>query len=418
MKTSNVRLERTNAVTKAKHITVRRLPLINLQRKPFRTSTLAAVVAVLSFTIFGGSILARSLSNGLESMEQRLGADLIIVPAGSEENTESMLVSGQPTSFYFDIDIENAIAEIPGVAAVTSQTYISSLDAACCEEEVQIIGYDPESDFVIQAWIAEMNLEEINAGQMIVGANIEVSDDNTVLFFDHDYPVAGKLAKTGTSMDNSVFLTQDSIPELVEYANQVGAEVMSAEYAGVAISSILVEAMEGISPEEIAYQVTQAQIYGVSYVYPDGVTQTTGQALQSLVTYLLIFAAVLWVVALIVALAVFSASVNERKKELASLQILGMTRLRVAKMILAESSLIGIIGGLVGIVVAALLVFPFSTVISDKLQLPYLLPDLGDILLLGMGAIIFALFTTLLAGSVSVRKVSQSEVILTLREGE
>jgi putative ABC transport system permease protein len=71
-----------------------RLALENLRARPVRTACLAAVAAILSFTLFGGSILALNLRQGLSVMARRFGADLMVVPAGNSEKAQSLLLRG------------------------------------------------------------------------------------------------------------------------------------------------------------------------------------------------------------------------------------------------------------------------------------------------------------------------------------
>ena len=56
----------------------------NLVRKPGRTAALVLLTAFLAMSVFGGTIVVSSLRKGLESMENRLGADIIVVPAEAE----------------------------------------------------------------------------------------------------------------------------------------------------------------------------------------------------------------------------------------------------------------------------------------------------------------------------------------------
>jgi putative ABC transport system permease protein len=69
---------------------------------------------------------------------------------------------------------------------------------------------------------------------------------------------------------------------------------------------------------------------------------------------------------------VFSGSIHERKKEFALLRILGATRKKLVAIVLGESSLAGLAGGAAGVILASLAVFPFSTLINERLELPYL----------------------------------------------
>ena len=63
----------------------RKLPVMNLLRRPARTAVMLCLVALLSFSLFGGALLITGLRNGMGSLEDRLGADLMIVPEEAAE---------------------------------------------------------------------------------------------------------------------------------------------------------------------------------------------------------------------------------------------------------------------------------------------------------------------------------------------
>ena len=107
-----------------------------------------------------------------------------------------------------------------GIAQATEQTYISSLAAACCAEKLQIIGYDPDTDFVIEPWVASQFEGPLEDGQMIAGANVNVSTDGTIELYGRSWPVVAQLANTGTSLDNSVFINQNTVPDMVDRLGQ------------------------------------------------------------------------------------------------------------------------------------------------------------------------------------------------------
>ena len=69
-----------------KALSTHRLSLLNLQRKPFRTAALMTVVALLSFVLFAGSVMTMSMENGIEGLEARLGADIVVVPEGYDKD--------------------------------------------------------------------------------------------------------------------------------------------------------------------------------------------------------------------------------------------------------------------------------------------------------------------------------------------
>ncbi|MBT1176376.1 ABC transporter permease [Bifidobacterium callimiconis] len=402
------------------HISLARLPLENLRRKPFRTASLITVVAILSVAFFGGSMLAMNLNKGLTSMEERLGADLMVVPQTTESKAEALLTDGTPNTFYFTNDIESKVSKADGIAQITSQTYISSLAAACCAEKLQIIGFDPQTDFVIEPWVASQYDKTLGDGQMVAGANVNVSTDGTIELYGKTWPVVAQLASTGTSLDNSVFVNKATVPQMVAASAKVAKRVMPQEYASKAVSSVLIKVQDGYDAHTVANNIAKLdpQLASVGFVYPGGVTASTKTSLNTMLSYMLVFVVVLWVMGLIVMLAVFSSSVNERKKEFASLRIMGATRGMLISIVIREALITGLAGGVIGVAAASLIVFPFSGYIGKQMQLPYLQVGIGSILVMALIALVFAVFTAAVASLFVAFRLGRPEAYLTLREGE
>ena len=278
------------------HIALRGLPIENLKRKPFRTGALLAVVTILALTFFGGTMLTMNLNTGMTSMEKRLGADLMVVPQNTVQKAEALLTNGNPSTFYFTKDIADEVMQADGIAQATEQTYISSLAAACCAEKLQIIGYDPDTDFVIEPWVASQFEGPLEDGQMIAGANVNVSTDGTIELYGRSWPVVAQLANTGTSLDNSVFISQNTVPDMVAASAKVSKQVMSAEYAGKAVSTVMIKTQQGYEAQTVAENIKRldSRFADLGYVYPGGITANTRTSLTALVTYLKIFVAVIW----------------------------------------------------------------------------------------------------------------------------
>ena len=401
------------------HITLAGLPLANLRRKPFRTAALVIVVTMLTVAFYGGSLLSMNLKAGLNSMQERMGADLMVTPQNTKTEAESLLIDGSASTFYFTNDIEAQVAEADGIEELTAQTYISSLAAACCDEKVQIIGFNPDTDFVITPWISSQFDGTLERGQIIAGSGINVSGNNTVKLYGHEFPVAAQLANTGTSLDNSVFVNMDTVPDVVSYSAKVGHPAIPTEYADKAISSVLIKVKDGYSAQQVASNIEKTTgLEGLGYVYPGGITATTKSSLNSIIKYVTLFVAVFWMMGLIVLIAVFSSAMNERKREFAAYRIMGADRAALVGIIVKESALIGASGGMVGIAAASLAIFPFSTLIGKQLQLPYLQTNAWNVIGLIAVSIIFAVFTGVLASIATAVRLSTPETYLTLREGE
>ncbi len=401
------------------HITLAGLPLANLRRKPFRTTALVIVVTMLTVAFYGGSLLSMNLKAGLNSMQERMGADLMVTPQNTKTEAEALLTDGSASTFYFTNDIETQVAEADGIEELTVQTYISSLAAACCDEKVQIIGFNPDTDFVITPWISSQFDGTLERGQIIAGSGINVSSNNTVKLYGHEFPVAAQLANTGTSLDNSVFVNMDTVPDVVSYSAKVGHPAIPTEYADKAVSSVLIKVKDGYSAQQVASNIEKTTgLEGLGYVYPGGITATTKSSLNSIVKYVTLFVAVFWMMGLIVLIAVFSSAMNERKREFAAYRIMGADRATLVGIIVKESALIGVSGGVVGVAAASLAIFPFSTLIGKQLQLPYLQTNAWNVIGLIAVSLIFAVFTGVLASIATAVRLSTPETYLTLREGE
>ena len=400
-------------------ITLKRLPLENLRRKPLRTAALIVVSACLSAIFFGGSLISMNLERGLNSMRERMGADIMVIPQGTHTKAEALLTNSGSSTFYFTNDIENLVRRSPGVQKASGQTFISSLSAGCCAEKLQIIGFDPDSDFVIGPWIYSQHKQKLQKGEMIAGANVIVSYMNTVRLFGHQWPVAAQLAKTGTSIDNSVFVRRESVPQVVEYSTKVGHTAIPKEYAKKAVSAVLVKVQKGYSAQEVAKNIRKTTgLSSIGIVFPGGITATTQANLGVFTRTLTFIIAACWLVGLLVLVAVFSTSVNERKKEFASLRILGTTRNMLLGVVVRESAILGLVGGVLGVASASLILFPYSSLISEQLQLPYLEVTALPVAVLMLASVLLALVAVVVASALTTLRIAMRETYLTLRSGE
>ena len=398
------------------HITLAKLPLANLRRKPFRTSALVIVVVMLTVAFYGGALLSMNLNNGLNSMRERMGADLMVTPQNTETKAEALLTGNASSTFYFTNDIGAEVAKADGVSKSTVQTYISSLAAACCDEKVQIIGFNPDTDFVITPWMASQIDGTLRRGQVVAGSGINVSTEGTVKLYGHEFPVAAQLADTGTSLDNSVFVNMDTVPDIISYSARTGHAAIPEKYAGKAVSAVLVKVRDGYSARQVAANIAKATgITSLGYVYPGGITATTKADLKAIIRYAAVFVVVFWAMGLIVMLAVFSSSMNERKREFAAYRILGATRATLVGIIVKESAIIGVLGGLIGISCASLAVLPFNGLIAEELQLPYLQIGVGKVLVLTAVSLLFAVATGLIAVIATAVLLSAPQAYLRLR---
>lgn len=396
---------------------LRRLPLKNLLNRPFRTTGLILLVMLLSLTIFGGSVLALSMRRGLESVEARFGADLIAVPLGYDTGMESILLKGEPSYFYLNKNYVKKIAAVKGVAQVSAQFYLTSTGSPCCEFPVQLIGFDPKTDFAIQPWIKQSYGHSLSDDALLVGSDIQVKNGKTLTFFSRKYPVAAKLERTGTGLDTAVYANMDTLYNLMEASREKGFHFLDKTDPKSVVSSVLIKKADGYDAETVAHNI-RAALNGMQIVQTKSMISGIAQSLGSFAKLLLFLIGTFLLLSLAMLGIVFSVTAHERKKEFAILRTLGATKKRLAGLLLRESLLLSAGGGIAGTAVAALAVFPFSVAISQKLGLPYLTPtatQTGVLVILCLG-ISFAVGPV--AAAASAWRIGRADASLTLREGE
>lgn len=404
----------------SKPLTTVRLSLNNLGSKPFRTLCVSGLAAVMAFALFGGAVLSASLKNGFNSLRSRLGADIVVVPKEYESDYESIILTGEPSRFYFDKSVADQVAAVEGVSKTTTQFFITTLSAGCCALPVQVIGFDPETDFVVQPWIAQVYGREIGTGQLVAGSDIVVGQTRTLKFFNDIYKVAAQLDKSSTGMDSTVYATMDTIKLLVSGATEVGMQLSVDVYnADIdnSISAVLVKVADGYSINDVAAAI-RAAAPGLGVIKSKSIFSGTSNNLEILLGVINAITAVSWISAALVLVLVFSVTTNGRKKEFAVLRLLGATRKKLAGIILAESFAASAAGSVGGTVLVSLAVFPFNTYIGDRMKLPYMQPDLAAIIILLLSSLLISLTVGTLAAVYSAVKISKAETYVTLREGE
>ena len=393
------------------------LPLRNLERKPGRTAALILLTAFLALAVFGGSVIVLSLRGGLRSLEARLGADIILVPseAQSKVSFQNMFLQGTTGAFYMDGDVMNQALEVEGVEKAAPQTFLASLKADCCSVRIQVIGIDPEKDFTVQPWISRSLKRDLGDMDVAVGCKVEAEVGEILRIYDQRCKVVARLEPTGTGLDTAVYCDMETMNRLLAAAEEKGIshKVASGDQK---ISAVYIKVKDGCDIDAVNSRLnghlrkvtavrTRSMITGIS----DSLT-----GISRTVTILII---AVWILAFVILILAFTLIVRERVREFAVLRLIGASRGMLGRILLQESFLCGALGGLSGVGLAAVMVFPFAQLIESALNLPYLTPDTGTILLLAGGTVLMTVTVTALSGAAAAWRLSRVDPGTTLREG-
>lgn len=389
----------------------------NIRKRPYRSFCLMLAAVIGSYALFVGLVLKASLNNGIGRMQERMGADLMIVPESSEIEARNILLTGEPEFFYMDVSVAKAVADIEGVECATSQFYFTSLSSDCCSARVQLIAFDPDTDFVINPWIDERITTDVAGGSVIIGSEVTPLSNGKVKFYGSEYSVAGKLGETATGLDHSVFMTRDTMHEILNDATDKGYQFLNPEDDSSWVSTVLIRVNGDADITEVEKEIYK-NAEGIKFIETDKLISDVTVKLGSVENIINVTLTVLLVFSFLTMILFFSVIFHERKKEFAVLRILGTSSSRICLFSLAEGITIGAAGGSAGLVLGMLTVFPFNHYIENSLDVPYLMPSVLAVILYGLTGVLVTTIFGSVSSFLSTLSLAHAETYYTMRAGE
>ena len=192
---------------------------------------LLAAIVFMCF-IAAGTVFILNLSYDIQNASDKLGADIMIVPAGYDPRIDSVLLSGKPSASYLPENsleiIKNLAREkILGIEKISPQVFMATLRASCCAYPVQIMGIDYASDFIIKSWLDKNFERGLNDDEIILGFHSKGNVGDEIIFFDKPLKIVGKLERTGMGIDSSVFMNRNTIIELAKAADKIKTQKLA-----------------------------------------------------------------------------------------------------------------------------------------------------------------------------------------------
>src|SRR5512136_2283039 len=99
----------------------------NLRNRLCRNLTAILAFAIIAGTLFTAHYLMSGAQQSLDNGLDRMGADIMVVPKEYSAATETVLLTGQPNSFFFRDTGFEQIAGAPGVAKASPEIFIATL---------------------------------------------------------------------------------------------------------------------------------------------------------------------------------------------------------------------------------------------------------------------------------------------------
>ncbi len=390
--------------------------LKNISGTAYRSWVIGLCAFILAAFTVGTTLIMRGAETSLRLALDRLGADIVVVPQGSETTAETALLMGQPASIWMPASTQQKVAAVPGVAQTSPQLYLSTLNnAACCSvSNMFLIAYDPTTDFTIQPWLKQKIGTGLRLGQAVGGHFVFTpAGESNIKLYGYFVTLVANIEETGTGLDQSMFLTFETAQEMARMSyTQAEKPLLIPEDS---ISAVMVKVTPGSDPKDVAVKIIQ-QVSGVTPITSSNLFQSYRRQMSGLLNILLLVLAFTWILATVLISLVFTMAANERKRELGVLRALGATRTFVMKSLLAEAGMLALGGSLSGIALAAFTIGLFRTLIINTLGVPFLFPSLAPLLgQIGIG-LAAALVCVLLAALIPAIRVSRQDPAVAMRE--
>jgi putative ABC transport system permease protein len=345
-----------------------------ITRRTFRN-----VVTILTFAVVTGSLLsAYFLVGGAENSAQagmdRLGADLLVVPEEYQTATDAIILTGHPTTFFFNGSTLDGVKDVQGVEKVAPQTYIATLNYGCCAFPTQLVAFNATQDFTIQPWLRDelgrsLQKDEIILGSQYIGGAVGYH----LIFYGHDFTIAGILEPTGTGVDQSVFIQERDALQMANDSSRLAVKKLDLK-AGE-ISSVLVKLAPGANADQVAADI-ENKIPGVSVITSNYLARKINDQLSGTVGSLYLTAGAITLVSVPLVATVSTMVANERKREMGLLRAMGANKRFVFSVVLVEALILAGLGALIGTAVTSIVIMVFKDLITTSLGIPFLWPSI------------------------------------------
>ena len=389
----------------------------SISGRAYRSGLIVSFILVLAAFLMSTTLLTKSIGHSLQVGTERLGADIVVVPAGKEMETQRALLLGKPVSgAWMPAENVDRVAQVEGVAKVSPQLYLETLTgAACCSAwDMFMIAFDPETDFTVTPWLIGKLNEPLGPRDVIGGDWVFVPEaTGKVMIYGVEVNLAAKLEPTGMGLDKTMFLPFDTAREIAKLSVTTAARPM--EIPEGQISAVQVKVKENYGIDKIAKRI-MAAVPGTNAFASLELTRAIHRQTKGLFRMLFLGLTVVWVLAVVLSGLVFSLMVNERRREIGLLRAIGADRNFIFRLFLTESSVLGLGGGLIGVVFAVVFVYLFRVYLMLSAEVPLLIPPLPSILGFMLACLVIALVLALPALLYPAVRASRIDPAVAMRE--
>jgi putative ABC transport system permease protein len=388
----------------------------NILADNFRSLAVFLCAALMAGLALGATFIVKGAEASMHANLQKMGADILILPWGTITDKiggarlMSAAIDGWLPRSYLD-----SIASLEGVNRVSPQLHLADIKNSPYSPHPQIflVAYDPETDFTLLPWAEMGKTSKLGQGQAILGSSINLPEgENKLTLFDFELVVAGRLDSTGTSIDQTVFVSFETAEEFIAKAHaQLNPQVRAVSGS---ISAIMVEVKLQNEPHDVAVRILE-EAPGVVPLKTTGMLETERRQILGVRRTLFGILGGVWTLSVIFIGLVFTIAVNERKQEIGILQAIGLPKTAIVKVLLYEGALLALLGGAFGVLTVSITLELLGRQAVYLAGLPVYMPPLSGLVVFSLLGQALTLGSVVLAAFIPAWKISRMEVADVMR---
>ncbi len=407
----------------------------NLRVARVRTAIIVVAIAVVVGLLFSTLVLEIGVNRSTQIGSARLGADVLLLPSPlpnliiyiqwkdpvfiTPTNTTAHLQYLVPKFLNDSGTLDNEIAAIPGVAGVSSQVYVGTLNYS--GRQIALVGFDPATDFTVLPWLKAGGNSQTTLGphMAIAGSNTGLVAGDNVTWGSLKLQVAASLEPTSSSMDQTVFFPIQTAYALAQGPGPMtqSAGSTSVGYKPGQISALLVKLKDGADEGNVGYQIT-TKVSDFTVIYGAIATKKLALETRGIASYEFFLSALLGTSVLILTASLMSMSINERRKEFGLLRSLGATKLVISKLVMTEAGVVSLLGSVVGLVVGGLVLLVSEALLSQTYNISFAQPDPLDLVVFMLGSVALGMSIGTLAATYPAYSASSKEPYDAMTRGQ
>ncbi len=386
------------------------ISLKNISRNSLRTVIVILsaifITFIISFTLISSSLIQGAIKN----MNEKLGADLIVIPEGSETETNEFLFLNELRTFYMSKNIYEKLKNYEEIDKITYQIWLVTLPSLCCGvADIEVIAIDPETDFIIKPFL-EKKLELLEgtayagyeAWLSVLGGVID-----TAVLYQKEFKIIDKLEKTGTGLDYALYIGVDDFRKIAEENPYIEAKPDQ-------ISVIFIKLKEDVDENKVIEKIKN-EFPNVEVLRKSDLGENLKKIISSISSSLLIVALIIFPLSLLVILNLTFITINERKKEIGILKALGANNSSIIKILFIENFFMVLPSILIGFSLALILsLFLIHSYLKAYLPILSITHLLETLIISSLSIMIIIIVATI----ISIRKIFKTETLTLLKEKE